>query len=32
MNKKGLIYWPTKKGAWPYIKVPFKKMKGVPAQ
>jgi DNA modification methylase len=32
LDAQGKIYWPKKKGAWPYIKVPLKNMKGIPAQ
>lgn len=32
LEKKGLVYWPNKKGAWPYIIVYLDEMKGVPAQ
>jgi len=32
LDKRGLIHWPDKKGAWPYIKVYLDDMKGIPAQ
>ncbi|HEY1561274.1 MAG TPA: DNA methyltransferase [Caulobacteraceae bacterium] len=32
MDAAGLIHWPGKAGAWPYIKVPLGEMKGVPVQ
>jgi DNA modification methylase len=32
MDKKGLIYWPTKKGGWPRLKQYRETMGGVPAQ
>jgi site-specific DNA-methyltransferase (adenine-specific) len=31
-DKEGMIFWPKKKGAWPYIKVYLDEMKGIPAQ
>jgi DNA modification methylase len=32
MDRQGLIYWPEKAGAWPYIKVYLENMKGIPLQ
>lgn len=32
LDAQGLIHWPVKKGAWPYIKVYLDTMKGVPGQ
>jgi site-specific DNA-methyltransferase (adenine-specific) len=32
MDAQGLIYWPKKAGAWPYIKLYFDQMLGIPAQ
>ena len=32
MDADGLIYWPDKPGAWPYIKMYLEDMKGVPVQ
>ncbi|MBM4302387.1 MAG: site-specific DNA-methyltransferase [Deltaproteobacteria bacterium] len=32
LDAKGKIYWPKKKGAWPYIKIYLDEMKGIPAQ
>ena len=32
LNREGKIYWPKKKGAWPYIKAYLDEMKGIPAQ
>ncbi|HWE38048.1 MAG TPA: site-specific DNA-methyltransferase [Isosphaeraceae bacterium] len=32
LDTKGLIYWPEKRGAWPYIKTYLDEMKGMPAQ
>lgn len=32
LDAAGLIHWPDKPGAWPYIKVFLENMKGVPAQ
>ncbi len=32
LDEQGLIYWPERKGAWPYIKVYLDTMQGVPAQ
>lgn len=32
LDAAGLIYWPDKPGAWPYIKVYLDQMKGVPVQ
>lgn len=32
LDAKGLIHWPARKGAWPYIKVYLDDMKGIPAQ
>lgn len=32
LEAKGLVYWPPKAGAWPYIKVYLDDMQGQPAQ
>lgn len=32
LDAAGLIYWPKKAGAWPYIKLYLEDMEGVPAQ
>lgn len=32
MDARGLIHWPNKSGAWPYIKVYLDDMRGVPLQ
>lgn len=32
LDAEGLIHWPKKKGAWPYIKLYLDDMKGIPAQ
>ncbi len=32
LDAKGLIYWPEKEGAWPYIKEYLDERKGIPAQ
>jgi len=32
LDAQGLIYWPNKEGAWPYIKEYLDEKKGVPAQ
>jgi site-specific DNA-methyltransferase (adenine-specific) len=32
LDREGKIYWPQKKGAWPYIKAYLDEMKGIPAQ
>ena len=32
MDARGLIYWPKKEGAWPYIKMYLDEMKGLPVQ
>ncbi len=32
LDAKGLIYWPNKEGAWPYIKVYLDERQGIPAQ
>jgi DNA modification methylase len=32
LDREGLIYWPDKPGAWPYIKVFLDDVKGVPLQ
>ena len=32
LDAAGLIHWPSKKGAWPYIKVYLKENHGTPAQ
>jgi DNA methylase/NACHT-associated inactive restriction endonuclease len=32
LDARGKIYWPKKKGAWPYIKMYLDEMPGIPAQ
>src|SRR6266487_6164165 len=32
LDAQGLIYWPNKEGAWPYIKEYLDERKGIPAQ
>jgi site-specific DNA-methyltransferase (adenine-specific) len=32
LDREGLIHWPGKRGAWPYIKLYLEDMKGIPAQ
>lgn len=32
LDRQGLIYWPNKPGAWPYLKLYLDDMKGVPLQ
>lgn len=32
LDTKGLIYWPDKEGAWPYIKIYLDERQGIPAQ
>ncbi len=32
LDAQGLIHWPDKKGAWPYVKVYLENMPGIPVQ